>query len=122
MTTGAIKILSIRAHMNVKFLVGFHQGGIQVTMLDPVSAATEKVTGAAVFAGRPAHALGDLIPVRRMIRLVVTFENLGFVDRVSRAGREFFIGARLFVTDQAIHFGLIGKVEILIFPSITRMT
>ena len=35
----------------------------------------------------------------------VTLEYLGFLNRMACAGRKFFVGAGLLVTDQAVNLG-----------------
>ena len=91
-------------------------------MFDAISAASEEMAGPTVFTGRTADALGDLVPVRWMIGLFVTLEYFRFFDRVARPGGKLFIGSGLFVTDQTIDLGLIRKVKILVFPTVSRMT
>ena len=91
-------------------------------MFDAVSAAAKEVAGPAVLARRPADALGNLIPVRRMVGFFIAFEDLGFLNRITGSGRKFFIGAGLFVTDQTVDLALIREIEIFAFPAIAGMT
>jgi hypothetical protein len=107
--------------MNIKLFVRFHQRGIQITVFHSVTAATEKMTGSAVFTSGSPHTLSNFIPVRRIIGFFVTFEYHLFGCGIPGAGRKLFIGSGLFVADQAIDFTLVTKVEIFSLPSISGM-
>ncbi len=94
------------AHVNVNAGVGIVEALVQVAMFDGVAAAAVEVATAAVLARRPAHAAG----------------RGGQVNALGRvAGRGLAIGARVGVTDEAVHVGLLGKVERRIFPTIPGM-
>lgn len=89
-------------------------------MLNTVTAAAEKVAGAAVFATWTGNTLGNLVPFRWVICFLITFKNLCFGNRVAGTGRKLFVGSGLFVTDQTVNSGRIGKIEIPgVFPAVS---
>ena len=91
-------------------------------MLDTVPTAPKEMTGTAVFAGGAADTLGHLLPIRWIKGFVVTLENGGLRHRVPGAGRIFFVRAGLFMTDQAVDAGLVGEIEVAVFPAKTGVT
>ena len=91
-------------------------------MLDPVTAATEKVTCSTVFTGRPTNTLGHLVPVRGIVGFFIAIKNCLLDSRVSSPNRKFFVSTSLLVTNQTVDFCLIRKVEIFTLPTITCMT
>lgn len=91
-------------------------------MLDAVTAATEKMAGAAVLAGGSSHALGDFVPVRWMVCFPVALEDHGLRCGVAGTCRKFFIGPGLFVANQTIDFGLVAEIKVISFPAISGMT
>ena len=122
MTACTIKVLAIRTHVHIQLLVGFEQGGIQVTVFHAVATTTEEMTGPAIFPGRTAHTLGDLVPFWWKIFFLVAGEDLGLLHRISSTSRELFVSPGLLMADQAVHFCLVRKIEIFTLPSISRMT
>ena len=60
-TADAIEIFSVQTHMNIQGLIRFGQGSVQIAVLDTVTAAAVKMTGAAVFATGPADTLGSFL-------------------------------------------------------------
>ena len=103
MAARAVEVLTVYAHMNVEFLVGFCEGGIEVSVFNAVSAATEEMTDAAIFSRRPGHALGNLVPVGREVFLLVSRKNFRFFYRMTRPGGKFLIGAGLLMADEAVY-------------------
>jgi len=108
--------------MHIQLLVGLEQGGIQVTVFDTVATATEEMTGSAIFSGRTADTLGDLIPFWGEILFLVAWEDLGLLHRISSTSRKLFVSSCLLMADEAVHFCLVRKIEVFTFPSISRMT
>lgn len=92
-------------------------------MFDTVTAAAEKVTGAAIFSVRSSNTLGHLVPFGRMIGFFVAFEHFFHWGRVSGTGREFFVRSGLLVADETVYLGWIGKIECFgVLPAVTGMT
>jgi hypothetical protein len=91
-------------------------------VLDTVTTAARKMACAAIFAGGTTDALGNLVPIRRIIGFFVALKNGGFGNGVSGTSGKFFIGSGLLMADQAVDLGLVAEIEILVFPSITGMT
>jgi hypothetical protein len=108
--------------VDVQGLVGFHERRIQIAVFDPVPATAEEVAGSTVFTAWPGNALGRFVPFGRMIGFLVAFEYRCFLDRVAGTGRKFFVRAGLFVTDEAVDFSRVGKIETPgVFPSVAGM-
>ena len=121
-TAHAVKILAVRAHVNIQGLVGLGQRGVQITVFDAVTTAAEKMTGSAILAGGSTHTLCHLVPIRGMVRFTVAFEDLGFGHGVAGAGWKLFVGPGLFVADQAIDVRHVIEIEGIVGVAITRVT
>ena len=105
--------------MHVQFLVGLHEGGIQITMLDRITATPEKMAGAAVTPSGTSHGLSDSGPVGREKRLAIEFG--GFGDRISGLGGKFLVGTCLVMTDQTVDLGRVGEIKGLVLPPVPGM-
>ncbi len=90
--------------MNVKVFIGIQKGGVKITMFNAVTATAEKMAGTACFFGGQTDIFCHVLQVNRFKDLGAEFFLL--VDRVAAVQREFFIGARGVVTDQAVYFFL----------------
>ena len=88
-------------------------------MLDSVSSASEEVACPAVLPRGSSDTLGDLVVIRGEVFLLVAFENLRFGDRVSCSGGKLLVGSGLLMTDQAVYLCLVGKIKVLVFPSVS---
>jgi hypothetical protein len=91
-------------------------------MLDAVTAAAEKVAGAAVLTCGTADALGNFVPCGREVFLPVPGKDFGFTNGITGAGRKFLVSAGLFVAYQTVDFCLVGEIEIFVLPPIACMT
>jgi len=90
-------------------------------MFNTVAATTVEMTCPAVFTPGQANALGYFVPLRGMVCFFVSFKYFGFLSRMAGPGWEFFVGAGGFVADKAVHLGLIGKIKVFIFPTVSCM-
>jgi len=90
-------------------------------VFDPITATSKKVAGAAVLPGGTMNTLGDSIVIGRKVCLPVSGKDFGFADWIPCAGGKLFIGPGLFMADKTIDFGLIRKVKVFSFPSISGM-
>ncbi len=90
-------------------------------MLNTVAAAAVEMAGSAVFTPGQANALGYFVPLRRMVSFFVSFKYFGLLGRMAGPGWEFFVRARGFVADKAVHLGLIGKIKAFVFPTVSCM-
>ena len=122
MTAGAVEILAIHTHMYVQNLVGFHERGIQVSVLDAVASTAKEVTGSTVFSRGSADTLSNRVPVGRIICFLVARKNGGFGYRIAGSRREFFVCSGLFMAHKTINLCRVGKVKIFILPSVAGMT
>ena len=91
-------------------------------MFDTVTATAGEVTGSAVFSCRTADALSDLVPFRWQVFFLVALEYRGLFRGVACTGRKFLVCSGLFVTDQAVYFGLVCEIEVFVFPPIACVT
>lgn len=107
--------------MDVQVFIGFDQGRVQISMLNAVTTATVEMAGPAVFTSGQANALGYFVPLRRMVCFFVSFKYFGFLGRMAGPGWEFFVCAGGFVADKAVHPGLIGKIKVFVFPTVSCM-
>ena len=91
-------------------------------MFNAVTAATEEMAGATIFSRWSGNALGNLVPIRWKIFFLVSWKNLGFFCRITGPGRKLFIGTGLLMANETVHFGLVRKIEIFIFPPVSCVT
>ena len=91
-------------------------------MFNAVSAAAEEVAGPAISSRGTRHALGNFVPIGRVVSFAVALEDNSLRSRVACTGRKLFICIGLFVANQAIDPGLVCKVKIIVLPTITGMT
>src|SRR4030042_1001244 len=91
------------AHVDIDVLFGVEQAAVQVAVLDGVAAAAGEMAGAAVLAGRGAHALGGGQQV-----------DLG--DRDARVA--LGVGRWVGVADQAVDVAFIGEIEVGVLPAV----
>ena len=101
---GALHVVA--AHVDVAVAVGLKKLAGQVAVLDRLGAPAVEMALPAGLAGGASHVLGDFDQI-----------DLG----IGHAGRRrrLFIGAGGVVADQAVDAGLVGEIEIGVFPSIT---
>ena len=105
MADHAREILAVLTHVHVDGFAGLEQHRRQITVLDVIATATEKVAGTAIVAPRQGHALRDLGQVD--CRLVGEHHLAGLI---AAGRRRLVIGTRRLVADQAIDVVLVAEV------------
>ena len=87
--------------MDISRFVRFDQGRVEVTVFDPVTTTTIKVTGSTCGPAGGAYAKGDFFEINRFKNLCSKF--LFFIRGIAAACWEFFIGAGGIMAYKAIY-------------------
>ena len=80
------------------------------------------MAGSTIFTGGTADTLGHLVPFGRKVFFLIPFKYHGRFDGIARTGRKLFVGAGLFMADQAVDLGLVAEVERHVLETISGMT
>ena len=119
-TLGAREIPAVHTHVDIQLTCGIAQRGVQVAMLDGVSATAEEVTCATGIAAGLAHIAGNPGEVHGRIGHAAEDIGAGPGPRGARGGGEFLISAGGVMAHQAVHLGGVGEIESLVFDSPRR--
>ena len=119
---GTGQIRTVGRHMHVDMLRRLDQRGVEVAVLDRVTAAAVEVAGAAVLPAGLAHRLRDLRQVGRLHDLAAALGHLArLVERMAGIGGDLLVGRGRVVAGQAIHVVLVGEIVVLVRPAVASV-
>ena len=123
MAGAAGEVEAVRRHVHVEVVARVLQRGVEVTVLDRITAATQEMAGAAGVATGLAHLARHLAEVGGLDDAAGVGRKLHvLVGRMSGQPGDLAVGAGGVVANQAIDVFLRTEVEAVVLPAVAHVT